>query len=109
MKEIETRARLFNFSSPFSRFAGAAGCRGICGLTSPPGGISVSPSTRSNNAAISLNKDTILVIAICSAPFLLFAAAELAVTWRRRKWEAIARRSKARLAVGPGHGRRRLP
>ena len=56
---------------------------------------------------MSLNKELILVVALCGLPFLLFGAAELALAWKRRKWDAVARRSKARLAGGPSEARRR--
>jgi len=42
-----------------------------------------------------LSKEWILAIAICSLPFLLFGAAEIAGLLRRRRREAIARRPKS--------------
>ena len=66
---------------------------------------------------MSLNKEWILVLAVCSIPFLLFGAAELAGMVRQRRLEAIARRSKSpsarnsasRKAPRPGRLRRPSP
>jgi hypothetical protein len=50
---------------------------------------------------MSLNKEWILVFLICSAPFLLFGATEMAGMLRQRRFEAVARRSKSRPSEKP--------
>jgi hypothetical protein len=54
----------------------------------------------SSRCVMSLNNEWILAIAICSVPFLLFGAAELVGVMQRRRFHAIARRSKSRQAGG---------
>jgi hypothetical protein len=44
---------------------------------------------------ISLRDEWILAAAICAVPFLIFGTMELAAWLRRRRLDAIARRSKA--------------
>jgi hypothetical protein len=43
-----------------------------------------------------MSSEWVWAIAICAIPFLAFAAFELASLLRRRRFEAIARRPKAR-------------
>jgi hypothetical protein len=47
-----------------------------------------------------LSKEWILVVALCAFPVLLFGAAEISGIMRRRRFEAVARRSKARFGDG---------
>ena len=49
-----------------------------------------------------LSKEWILVIALCAFPVLLFGAAEISGILRRRRYEAIARRPKARASGRSG-------
>jgi hypothetical protein len=44
----------------------------------------------------SLTDDWIWALALCATPFIIFGAIELAAMMRRRRYAAIARRSKGR-------------
>ena len=45
-----------------------------------------------------LSTEWMLVVALCAFPFLLFGAAEISGIMRRRRFEAVARRPKGRVA-----------
>ena len=56
-----------------------------------------------------LSKEWILVVALCAFPVLLLGAAEVSGIMRRRRFEAVARRSKVRFGDGSASKDKRAP